>query len=278
MNPNAMAAWDEIGCQRGHREHRSKYVQVKLDGPTAYGDCTSIPHRLAVGFGMKVWDTDEHPVDGGPYCPAHDVVSQTISELGVWEPRETVLVLDALAKSHSDTVLLDIGAQVGWYSHLAIAMGRKAVAWEADHDCAELLRSLNYPDDVLEIHEDRVGPFSELLRPARRVSVAKIDIEGAEWDAIDALWPHIAAGAVDHLLVEISPVFDDWYPRLVCRLVDAGYAAYMLPPKTHPPYEIGEGLLPRELASWRIDLLHRSDLAALVAGWHQEDVWFVRGR
>ena len=59
-----------------------------------------------------------------------------------------------------------------------------------------------------------------LLGVDRQVRLAKIDVEGAERDAVRMLWPSIEAGMVDHLLVEVSPVFDDYSPHPVSDLVE----------------------------------------------------------
>lgn len=281
-HPNAMTYWNEIRCQRGHDAHASVLTNVKLGGPHGYGDYPEVPARLARSFQMYVWDPNIHPVDGGPYCPAHDAVSETIITHNIWEPRETILALDALQPDGGiPPVFVDFGAQVGWFTLLAASSGAMVLGVEADETNRDLLAAsvaLNGWEDGVVIKPWRVGPDTPVLTvgdiEARRVALAKIDIEGAERDAIRMLQPLIEGGYVERLLVEVSPVFDSYYPDLVAELVDAGYRAYTLPGKLRPPVSFED---PAEaLAPFRIDDLGTNKLKALVAGWHQEDVWFVR--
>lgn len=268
-HPNEMVHWDEIRCQRGCESHPTRKVQIHLGGPTKYRDLTSIPPRFAMDFEIEVWDTDQTPVDGGPYCPARDAVSETIISHGVWEPRETVVILLALEALGAGAQLIDIGAQVGWFSKVAIAFRNVAAAWEADDDVATLL-ARNIGGDV---HRERIGPDTSTLDVDRPVlpSVAKIDIEGAEADAIRALEPFIEDDALPFILMEVSPVFNDSYPDLVADLIDRGYEAYLMPPKANPPHQI------TSLANLVPEHVSRIGVREVVASWHQEDVLFVKG-
>lgn len=272
-HPNYMVAWDEIRCQRGHGTgHQFRTPPIHLGGPTPYHDYPEIPLWMTRDFSMMVWDPDIYPVDGGDYCPAHDAVSATIVSHGVWEVRETILTLQVLSSAEPGQRFVDFGAQIGWFSLLAASCGVPVVAIEADEDNAGLLKSnmaLNDWRHLLSLWHTRVGPESEELTdmPTRLV---KIDIEGAERQAIRMLQPSIQAGHVDHIMMEVSPVFCEGYPQLVCDLVDAGYRAYLLPHKQQPPLPMTD--LPNDLE--RIDTL--PDLYNTVGGWHQEDVWFAR--
>lgn len=286
-HPNAMTYWHEIRCQRGHDSHASVLTNVKLGGPHGYGDYPEVPARLARSFQMYAWDTNTHPVDGGPYCPAHDAVSETIVSHNIWEPRETILALDVFDRTPTCdaegeyTVFVDFGAQLGWFGLLAASCGVGVLAIEADENNRDMLKAstrLNGWDHLVTVEPWRVGPdtpvLGEELLHGGRVCLAKIDIEGAERDAIRMLWSAIENGRVDRLMVEVSPVFDSYYPDLVADLVGVGYRAYTLPGKVRPPVSFEDPAA--ALAPYRIDDLGAGPLKALVAGWHQEDVWFVR--
>lgn len=275
-HPNYMVAWDEIACQRGHEFHESRRVQVVLGGPHGYQDYASVPKKLARHFEMEIWDPQIYPVDGGPYCPAHDAVSATIVSHRIWEPRETVLALHMLTEAGPEAWMLDMGAQLGWFTLLAASCGVMTLAYEADPENLRLLEtSLAANGWVGRVGTipGRIGPETSPLDPLYRIALAKLDLEGAEDEAIRVLWPSIEAGLVDHMLIEISPVFASYYPELVVKLVDAGYRAYTLPPRQRPPISLID---PACLEPYRIDTLTRGVLAKLVAGWHQEDVFFVR--
>ena len=275
-HPNNMTAWDQIACQRGpFHVHHPLEVQINLEASHGYTDCTPIPERLRCSaFSMLIWDPEEHPVDGGAYCPAHDAVSATIYEHKVWEPRETVLALDVFA-SKTPGVFLDLGAQLGWFTLLAASWERDVIAVEADNDNASMLQeSLNGNgwDDLVEVHVKRIGrdPMPTDVNIAGfDVCLAKLDLEGAEREAIAELGPLIEEGRIANMLIEVSPVFDDYYPNLLAQLVASGFDAHRLPPKQRPPVVI-EGVA--DLEPYRIE-----DVAEAVAGIEvQEDLWLTR--
>lgn len=270
-----MAAWDAIACQRGHNDHVAKLVHVDLARPHGYADLTPVPERLARSFDVMVWDPGTYPVDGGAYCPAHDAVSETIADQGIWEPAETVLTLSACSAAPPNATVVDFGSQIGWFSLLAASCGLGVLAVEADPENVRLLTlsaTANGWADWVQKLCTRIGPDTDAL-PPRRIALAKVDVEGAERDAIRMLWPSIEAGLVDHLLVEVTPVFDGYYPDLVADLVRAGYRAYVLPPKSTPPTVLDR--LPADLEPLRIDGLDDAALRELVGSWTQEMVWFA---
>lgn len=266
-----MTEWPEIQCQRGHvrGEHRTRRVTVDLGRPHGYGDLPAVPERLARRFDMLVWDPDLYPVDSVPaYCPAHDAVSATIVSEGIWEPAETILTL-MVCESGAEGCVVDVGAQIGWFSVLAASCGRCVVAVEADPDNASVLRAnLDAHHDgstCMTVLEERIGADSGHLRWSERIRLAKIDVEGAEAAAVEWLWPVIAAGALEHLAIEMSPCFAPGYPELAERLASAGMVAYRLPEKARPPTRLED---PER------DLERLSDPAAHVATIRQENLWW----
>lgn len=276
---NDMTHWPEIACQRGCAEHPTKIVPIHLGGPTRYRDLTPIPNRFAMDFEIMVWDTDRTPVDGGAYCPARDAVSETIISHGVWEPRETVVMM-LLWEAIERCVFFDFGAQIGWFSTIAEMRGVPTHAWEADSATANVLaRNLaqssiaTFTQQTSVIHRDRITTALDPLNPSQSHApiVAKIDVEGAERDVIRILEAPIALGLVEALLMEVSPVFNDSYPDLVADLIDRGYEAYLMPPKHHPPHRLDS------LADLAPEHISRIGVREVVASWHQEDVLFVQG-
>jgi hypothetical protein len=282
VHKNDMTQWNEIGCQRGCAEHATKSVTVKLGRPHGYADLTSIPERFAQRFTIDVWDTEKTPVDGGPYCPARDAVSETILSHGIWEPQETAVLMMAIEAIGPERCLfVDYGSQLGWFSTLAARMGAAVLPVEADPDCVHLaerniLRNQS-PEAATMLHDERVTPdskpwaVSDLLSDAS--VVAKIDIEGAEVDAVRMMQEWIDAGRVKYMLIEISPVFNDTYPDLVIGLVENGFIPYKLPPKQSPPIQIDslEALRPFGVRGTYAEIKRE------VASWHQRDLLFVHG-
>lgn len=292
VHKNNMAVWDAIECQRGHTTHESREITVDLGVTHGYRDLPQVPKALARSFTMNVWPPDVYPVDGGPYCPAHDAVSATIVSHRIWEPRETILTL-AVCTSDAPGAVVDFGAQLGWYTLLAGSCGRDVVAFEADPENRRLLgktvseqRGFAFKNAV-RVVDFRIDSESPVL-PVAPIRFAKLDMEGSERDAVRMLWPSIEAGLVDHMLIEISPVFDDYYPQLVVDLIEAGFDAYLLPGKSVPPPRFStfpddlepltQGLTVNDDGSiyGSLDPLNNDELREQVASWHQEDVWFAR--
>lgn len=274
-HPNDMTQWADIDCQRGHETHDSVPVAVGL-GVVEHGyhDYPQVPQRLARNFVMEVWPPEKYPVDGGPYCPAHDAVSATILSHHIWEPRETILTLSVLS-SPEPGLVYDIGAQLGWFSLLAASCGRHVIAFDAEAENLRLLASsaeANGWEDSIELVHVRIGAQAPVPENDGRIRLAKLDIEGAEEAAVDGLWPAIEEGRLDFMMMEVSPCFHEGYPELVQRVVGAGYRAYALPPKRQPPWPLDDP--EHDMEAGRLDTL--TGMRDLIAGWHQEDVWFAR--
>lgn len=278
---NFMPAWDEIRCQRvNHARHHSMPVEIDLS--------KHLPHCDAPDpYTLWIWDTAVHPVDGGPYCPAHDAVSETIWKHGIWEPRETAVALWAFNHAQEGQGFVDFGAQIGWYSTLALRCGIPVLAVECDEHNANMLEENllsndpRTPDDPFSgpdwvVVRDRIGPASS--RASDRIPgsacLVKIDIEGAENEAYLKLRPSIEAGSIDRILMEVSPVFADYYGELVVELIDMGYDALVIPTADEVP--VGFTGSARDMQIFTLCTQTKDQIAAEVNSWHQKDVLFVR--
>lgn len=275
-HPADMRAWAEIACQQGHETHAVKLVDVSVGGPTPYHDYPLIPERFARRFKMYVYDWARYR-DGVGYCPAHDAVSETIDTIGVWEPAETTLVLAACSAPKPLRFFVDFGSQLGWFSLLAASCGLDVVCYEADPANIEVMLASfaanGWPPP--QVIPGRVGPETAVIDmlDLEGIAVAKIDLEGAEPDAVRVIWPLIDAGKVDNLLVEVSPVFHDGYPDLVAHLVEAGYSVHPLPEKRPIPERFD--VFPDDLGL-DFGALGAGGLRNEVASWDQKNVWFTR--
>lgn len=277
-HPNDMTAWDEIGCQRGHKRHATRAERVELGGEHGYHDYPPVPERLATSFSMEVFDPARYPVDGGPYCPAHDAVSATIASLGIWEPCETILALQVCQGALANQRMVDFGAQLGWYSLLAASAGVRVVAFDADAENLLVLQrsaGLNGWQDRIETVHTRLRADTPALPSGIPIRFAKIDVEGAEAEAVRVLWSGIEAGLVHHMLIEVSPCFGPGYPELVERIIGAGYHAFRLPPKNTPPISL-DAPFEQALHDGYLNELEPWERSELVASWHQENLWFRR--
>jgi len=276
---NDMTHWNHIGCQRGCEAHAARPVRVDLSKPHGYGDLTPIPSRFGYQFDLDVWDTSITPVDGGPYCPARDAVSETILSHGIWEPQETAIMLMCF-EALPGGLFIDIGSQLGWFSSIAALSSMTVIALDADPDCVELThRNLVHNVQMLGsigAYNERLGPDVEPFAVNEHPdlpTVVKIDVEGAEVDAIRKIQPLIDDGWVKYMLIEISPVFNDTYGDLINDLVKQDYVPYMLPPKRTPPV-----VLNRLMDLEGYELPHEPrDIARYIEGLHQADLFFALG-
>lgn len=267
-HPADMSVWPEIACQRGHDTHAVKLAEVRLGGQSGYHDYPPVPARLARSFEMLVFEWRDY--GDGPYCPGHDAVSETIDLLGIWEPPETIMALTVFETASPGSVFLDLGAQIGWFCMLAASAGVDAVALDADPEPLRLLAASarrNHWGSRIHALRTRIGPETQTL-PTDSIRLVKLDLEGAEFDGVRILRPALKAGLVDHVLMEVSPVFSPGYPALVQSVIDLGYEAYALPPKAIPPHRLEDP--ERDLTPLV------GDLEVIMESWHQESVWFRR--
>jgi hypothetical protein len=237
-----MTLWPVISCQRGHTEHPTTLRTIVLGGKTPYEDYAPIPFRMK--FDMEVFEPEPH--DDHSYCPAADAVSETIKELGVWEVPETIVLVD-LFRRNPKHIFIDMGAHIGWFSMLALQCGLDAMSIEADPVTYSVLsrntdRAVKFGGNSFRVLERITGPCPALAAMAHNINdgqwtgaIVKIDIEGAEPEAILALWPLLKLHQIDHILMEVSPAFHDGYPELVADLMRQGFVMRRLPHKQIPP-------------------------------------------
>ena len=276
---NDMSAWESIGCTFGHRYHPTINIHdLPVGGHASYADQTPIPERFRRDLDIEVWDWRGY-MDLDGYCPARDVVSQTIAELGVWEPAETTVMLLCMEPLNGEGWFIDMGCQIGWYSSIAASMGLNVLGIDADPECAALAfgnigrnatgdpegRFLDTSIIRLGVDEDPV--LDPALINGQHV-VAKIDVEGAEPEAVDALLPII--DSIDAMLIEISPVFHGRYVDLAFDLVKMGFEPYEIPPKHRPPTVLNEL---EDLRPFHLDRRSLNEIPV----WHQSNVLFLRG-
>lgn len=100
-------------------------------------------------FLAAVFDT----VSKGDASRPFDVVSHAIKITGVWEPRESAIIEDL----PRDSLFVDVGANLGWHSLLALSLGHTVIAFEPMEANVELLKHslcLNPGlEENLELHQ-----------------------------------------------------------------------------------------------------------------------------
>ncbi len=164
------------------------------------------------------------------WCPGRCDISRTIDLYGYWEKEETNRFFDCLSGRRPGEVVIDVGANVGWYTMLAATSGYQVYAVEGITETLMLLHE----------NAERFG-VSELVMPWRShwdsttpvmpdvdfpdVRILKIDIEGNEPEAVRILAPLLEARRVQYAMIEVTPQFGPHYQPMVQAMFDYGYRA-----------------------------------------------------
>lgn len=219
-------------CAAGHEDHTTRVVRI--DGSH---DLPDWPQLRLAPFDLRVFDAPAYRDTAG-YCPADSDVSLSIITHGAWEMFETVLAMRILWSS-GDGAVVDFGANIGWYSVLALKTGRPVVAVEADHVIAEvceanLAAAVRCPpvgQQAYVVARGWVDADTPMLPNGPRIRLVKVDLEGGETAALNVLTPALSDGLVDFLLVELTPAFGAGAQEVVDRLDFFGYRGFTLPDK-----------------------------------------------
>ncbi|KAI8462835.1 MAG: S-adenosyl-L-methionine-dependent methyltransferase [Monoraphidium minutum] len=207
------------------------------------------------------------PLRAGDYPGGN--VQDEIKRHGVWAPAESRLLVRVLARAPPGSLLVDVGANTGYFSLLALALGHRALAVEPNPDHAPYLAALLARNGwqarcrwVEAFVSDRPGTAAfdgwsgydgicrgELARPvpaaaqrdlATSAALLKVDVEGAEPGVFASLRPHLAAGAFPFVMFEVTYMtrhrLDAAQVRMLEELQADGFDLYVI----H-----GEGLLAR---------------------------------
>jgi len=169
---------------------------------------------------MWIFKYLQYAGQAGVYCTGQDVLSQAIALQGSWEDRDTAVMKPILENGDRNSLFIDVGSHIGWYTVMAAKLGYNVVAIDGD---AENLRVLemnlieNNIVDLVEIRHEWMDETTE-LQFDQDIELLKIDIEGNERHVISALEGMIENNQIKHIYLEVSPEFNDTYPALMNRL------------------------------------------------------------
>lgn len=223
----------ESMCVAKHGEHDTLTIDLDLNGKhTGLLDVPGIPERLSQRLTFTVFNAKKYSNAGG-YCPADDEVSRSIYSQHIWEAFETVLFLDILSKGNKENIVIDIGANMGWYSVLAASKGYGVAAIEPDADIYPVLcqNAAQNATGIFTCHAWVNEKTPQFTDEAETVEFLKVDIEGMEKFAADMCEKLFKAGKINYALFEISPFFNGTYPDLVERIAGYGYRVFQVPTK-----------------------------------------------
>lgn len=189
-------------CEVGHKKHDTKYVQTKL------------------GW-MTVFDRSKYDNLAGSYCPGQAVISGELERIGVWEERLYPMVANILNYGSRDKLVIDVGASIGWYSRMASLVGYDVLAFEGNKENAELLKLNASEAEIRDNWFDK--DTKDKIDIDRDVWLIKLDIEGSEAHAMRYLEPILPR--TNNIMMEISPVFNKSYPKLIEKLIRMGFGA-----------------------------------------------------
>lgn len=210
-----------------HPNHERLTLDIGLDGiPENLPDVCSFD-KFPLKFKLEVFDWQKYSNTEG-LCPADDIVSRSLVEQGVWEAYETLLMLDILKEPGN---MVDVGSQVGWYSLIAALKGSKVTAYDALKENISILNSSSKLNK-LYITSHQLWIDEEVQeQPLQPIRFLKSDIEGNEQYVFQMYKRSFEAGTIDFALLEISPCFNDSYPRLIKDILNCGYEVYQVPGK-----------------------------------------------
>jgi hypothetical protein len=203
-------------------------------------------------------------------------VAESLIAQEVWEAQESTVAVDILASTPG--VVLDIGAQVGWYTILAGLFGdHPIIAFEPDARAAAAL-AVNVARHGVDVEHRStwVGPDTPPITLDGDVALMKCDIEGADCHAVNACADLFRAHRIQYALIEVSPIFSGSgcdYVTMVGRLRDWGYRVYRVPPKG---WEHNDAYREAPLATLKEHRELGDDWAKVVAGCRQDNFVFIR--
>ena len=91
----------------------------------------------------------------------NDFISSWIDKYGIWEENNTNYILDLMkANQNTDAIIIDIGANIGYYSLLSAAMGYTCYSFEPDPSNFEKLNSsikLNNFDNKIKLYKNALS-------------------------------------------------------------------------------------------------------------------------
>lgn len=201
-------------CEAGHTRHDSHLVNTNQ------------------GYKMYVFNAGKYKDTEG-YCTGDDDVSRTIERTRGWEPAETAVLKNILENEPVGNVL-DFGTHVGWYTLMAAKLGHTVYGFDGDDENIELLMDsaiYNRLEKKINVSHAWVGKDSPVLKADRKYLLMKCDLEGNDMYAVEMCRDLFVKRMITYAFIEISPVFNDNYKKMIDFIMECGYMAEIVDPE-----------------------------------------------
>lgn len=256
-------------CERGCGSHSVGVEPVELNMDHPVRDWPDLKHK----FDLVFYGLERSFLEVPGYCPACDTLFLSLGISGAWEAFDTALFSDILDRG-DEGVVLDFGANIGWYSVLAAKMGYPVLAVEADLEISKALEAnieANSVSDFVQVVNGFVDDKTPMLPVdgAPRVRILKSDVEGLEGEVLRVCMNLFDAGMVDYAIIELTPVFSNWdsTKARVDEVMELGYELRIVPDKGFPTKKFSEdplgstmGYMNEDIGDQSMGLLIRGDL------------------
>jgi FkbM family methyltransferase len=171
-------------------------------------------------------------------------LSAELIKKGVWEPHTTGLVTGLLSGRKS--VVVDVGANIGWFTLLAASLGGRVWAFEPEPENLSLVRRSVLQNGFEEVRAEQIAitnydgtaklslsdssaGFHSIVRhvgekrievpcmkidtlfPIGNIDLLKVDVEGAEPQVLEGASNAIETGRVKNIIMEYRP--ESWASR-----------------------------------------------------------------
>jgi FkbM family methyltransferase len=190
-------------------------------------------------------------------------VQKTIKETGHWAPEESFVMSQVLKQSPKGTVI-DVGANTGYFSLIALSLGHDVVAIEAnsvhkqyvdeslrvnnfesrrcryieafvsDNDSPVLFDGWTGHDGILTEKNAKMIDTVAIRDLASECVFMKVDVEGAEPDVLRSAQPYLKAGKFPYIMFEITYIInkklDQCQVDMLYDLTKAGFNIYEIVP------------------------------------------------
>lgn len=201
------------------------------------------------------------PIDDASFPGGN--VQKTIKETGHWAPEESLIMSQVLKHSPKGTVI-DVGANTGYFSLIALSLGHDVIAIEAnevhkkyvneslrvnafdtqrcryieafvsDSDSPVLFDGWTGHDGILTENKAKLIDTVPIRNLTSECVFMKVDVEGAEPEVIKSAQPFLKTGRFPYIMFEITYIInkklDQSQVDMLYDLKNDGFSLYEIAP------------------------------------------------